>query len=266
MENTREEIEESYKVPNLEKGVAVLELLSYSNTGMTLQEIKTELDISQTTAYRILNTLVRLGYLLYNESLKKYRLSRKMLTVGFRSVQEHNLLERVLPRLRSLRDLLKETVCFGVMGADKALFIEQAIGAHPFCFVLSPGKSIDLHCSAPGKAMMAFLPDNARDSFLQKMDFRAYNANTLTNRADYLMELDRVRMQGYAVDHEEEMTGVICVGAPIFNYSGSPCGSIWISGPKDRLPEKTVGLYARTIMETTRELSFEFGYVPDYQL
>lgn len=269
MENlipVKEEIEESYKVPNLEKGVAILELLSYSNSGMTLQEIKLELEISQTTAYRILNTLVRLGYLLYNESLKKYRLSRKMLTVGFRSVQEHNLLELVLPRLRSLRDLLQETVCFGVMGAEKALFIEQAIGTHPFCFVLSPGKAIELHCSAPGKAIMAFLPEHTRESYLRKMDFKIYNHHTITNREDYLKELEQVRRQGYAVDLEEEMTGVICIGAPIFNYNGSPCGSIWISGPKDRLPKETVYLFAQSIMETTRELSFELGYIPDSQL
>ena len=140
MENTKVDIsvEESYKVPNLEKGIAVLELLSFVGAGMTLQEIKVELEISQTTAYRILNTLVRRGYLLYNETSKKYRLSRKMLTVGFRAVQEHNLLEVVLPRLRQVRDKVKETVCFGVLGAEKALFIEQALGTHPFCFFPAP--------------------------------------------------------------------------------------------------------------------------------
>lgn len=58
-----EKAEENYKVPNLEKGIAVLEYLSLYTMGKTLQEIKSELDISQTTAYRILNTLVRLGYL-----------------------------------------------------------------------------------------------------------------------------------------------------------------------------------------------------------
>ena len=69
-EENMEKVEENYKVPNLEKGIAVLEYLSLYTTGKTLQEIKSELDISQTTAYRILNTLVRLGYLIYNEISK----------------------------------------------------------------------------------------------------------------------------------------------------------------------------------------------------
>lgn len=81
--------EEQYKVPNLEKGLAVLELLSYSRMGLTLQEIKLELEISQTTAYRILNTMVRLGYLSYNDKTKKYRINKKILAMGLRAIEEH---------------------------------------------------------------------------------------------------------------------------------------------------------------------------------
>ena len=103
MENTlpnMEKVDESYKVPNLEKGIAVLEYLSLRSAGETLQDIKSALDISQTTAYRILNTLVRLEYLNFSEDTKRYKLSRKLLTLGFRSLNEHNLLETVLPHLR----------------------------------------------------------------------------------------------------------------------------------------------------------------------
>lgn len=116
-----EKVDESYKVPNLEKGIAVLEYLSLRSAGETLQDIKSALDISQTTAYRILNTLVRLEYLNFSEDTKRYKLSRKLLTLGFRSLNEHNLLETVLPHLRDLRDQVKETACFGVLGDEKGI-------------------------------------------------------------------------------------------------------------------------------------------------
>ncbi len=260
MKNTPEELDDSYKVPNLEKGILILELLANANRGMTLQEIRNEADISQTTTYRILNTLVRLGYLLYNNSSKKYKLSRKMLILGFQSIQEHSLLEVVLPKMRELRDIVKETVCFGVMGTDKGLFIEQVLGTHPFCFVLSPGKSFDLHCSAPGKAMMAFMPEESRKDYLSKMNYQIYNRNTISTEEAYLLELDKVRKLGYAVDMEEELNGVVCIGVPIFNYSNAPCGSIWISGPKDRLPGETILMFANEIQNITQNISFELGY------
>lgn len=255
-----EKSEESYKVPNLEKGIAVLEYLSSHSQGETLQEIKNTLDISQTTAYRILNTLVRLDYLMYNEDTKRYKLSRKLLTLGFRSLNEHNLLETVLPRLRDLRDQVKETACFGVLGDRKGIFIEQAQGHHTFRFILSPGKSFDLHCSAPGKAIMAYLPNAVRERYLSYMEFERYNSRTITTREGYLEELEKVRKVGYALDNEEEMNGVICIGAPILNYTGYPCGAIWISGPKDRLSKDVIRSYAESICGISREISLELGF------
>ena len=227
-----EKAEENYKVPNLEKGIAVLEYLSLHTQGETLQDIKSALDISQTTAYRILNTLVRLDYLIYNEDTKRYKLSRKLLTLGFRSLNEHNLLETVLPRLRDLRDQVKET----------------------------PGKPFDLHCSAPGKAIMAYLPNTVRDRYLSYMEFTRYNARTITTRDAYLEELEKVRKLGYAMDNEEELNGVICIGAPIFNYTGYPCGAIWISGPKDRLSKEVVRVSADCIRKVAQTISLELGY------
>ena len=144
-----EKADEVYKVPNLEKGIAVLEYLSLKPKGETLQEIKSSLDISQTTAYRILNTLVRLEYLFYNEDTKRYKLSRKLLTLGFRLIDEHTLLETVLPYLRVLRDEVKETVCFGVLGDRKGIFIEQAQGAEKRSLALPKKLTNVIKCKNP---------------------------------------------------------------------------------------------------------------------
>lgn len=250
-----------YSVPNLEKGLVVLDYLSYSYQGKTLQEIKDDLEISQTTAYRILNTMVRLEYLMYEEDSRRYKLSRKLLTLGFRALNEHQLLETVFPYMRELRDKLKETVCFGVLGEEKGIFIDQAQGSYAFSFKLSPGKPFELHCSAPGKAIMAYLPNTVRDRYLSYMEFKRFNERTITSRERYLEELENVFRQGFAMDNEEELSGVICIGAPVFNFRGYPCGAIWISGPKDRLPEKVIEEDATLIKETAARISAELGYI-----
>lgn len=250
-----------YKVPNLEKGLAILDFLSHNVKGKTLQEIKDDIKISQTTAYRILNAMTRLDYLIYDDDTKKYRLSRKLLTLGFRALNEHQLLETVLPHLRELRDRVKETACFGVLGEKKGIFIEQAQGSYAFSFKLSPGKSFELHCSAPGKAIMAFLPNSVRENYLSYMDFQKFNEKTIVSKNDYLQELETVFSKGYALDNEEELSGVICIAAPIFNYNGYPCGAIWISGPKGRLVDETINIDANIIKETAERISSELGYV-----
>lgn len=264
MENLQSNMKNSkmnYTVPNLEKGLAVLDYLSLDVRGKTLQEIKEDLDISQTTAYRILNAMTRLDYLIYSDDTKRYRLSRKLLTLGFRALNEHHLLETVLPHLRDLRDKVQETVCFGVLGERKGIFIEQAQGSYAFSFKLSPGKPFELHCSAPGKAIMAFLPNNVRDRYISYMEFHKYNDKTIVTKEDYLKELDNVLEKGFAMDNEEELSGVICIGAPIFNYNGYPCGAIWISGPKDRLTDEIIRKDSVTIMKTSNLISTELGYI-----
>lgn len=250
----------NYQVPILEKSLAVLEYLSMHTNGETLQNIKNELDISQTTVYRLLNTFTRLGYLRFNEETKRYSLTCKLLTLGFKALGEYRLMETVLPHLRTLRDRVRETTCFGVLGEKDGILIDQAQGNHTFNFSLSPGKSFELHCSAPGKAIMACLPIDIRNQYLDKMEFIRYNEHTITNREDYLKELERVSQNGYAMDREEELTGVICIGAAIKNYSGHPCGAIWISGPKERLPEEVIRDKAAIICDYARMLSERLGY------
>lgn len=60
---------------------------------------------------------------------------------------------------------------------------------------------------------MAYLPKTVRDRYLSYMTFTRYNSRTITSREAYLEELERVGKLGYAMDNEEELSGVICVGA-----------------------------------------------------
>lgn len=260
MKKTPEIQDDPYKVPNLEKGLKILEVLVESQEGLTLQDIRAQVEVSQTTAYRILHTLIRMNYVYYIDHSKRYMISSKMLSLGFKTLHERNLHEIVLPYLKDIRDEVKETVCFGVMSTDKVMFLEQALGSHPFCFVLTPGKLINLHCSAPGKAILAAMPDNMRDFYIKKIDFIKYNERTITDTVSYLSELDNVQKSGYALDQEEEMTGIMCIGSAILDHTGIPCGSIWLVGPKDRLDNDTIRKDAEIIKNVCLKISQELGY------
>ena len=182
------------------------------------------------------------------------------MSLGFRALIEHNVLETVLPNLCSLRDKTHETACYGILGDKKGILIEQVTGYHPFSFTMSPGKSFELHCSAPGKVIMAFLPKAVRDKYLSYMEFTRYNSRTITNTEVYLNELDKVYQLGYALDNEEEFSGCICISAPVLNYIGYPCGAIWISGPKDRLNNEQLKKSIEFVKSTAYDISYSLGF------
>ena len=98
-------------------------------------------------------------------------------------------------------------------------------------------------------------PNTVRDYYLAQMEFTRYNARTITTPEAYMEELEKVRRQGYAMDNEEELSGVVCVGTPIFNYTSYPCGAIWISGPKDRLSKEVIRQSVEYIKDTAQCIS-----------
>jgi DNA-binding IclR family transcriptional regulator len=250
----------NYKVPNLERGLEIMELLANFPLGLSIQEIKNQLKLSQTTVFRITQSLLQLGYLGRNEESKHFFLTRKMLTVGFRSINEHDLLEIALPKMRELRDEVKETVFLGIMGENEGIFIEQALGTYPFKFMLTPGNRFPYHCSAPGKAMLAFHPEKEMLSIINRINFEIFNKNTISSKSKFLEELKEVKEKGYAQDCEEQLQGVVCVGAPIYDYLGLPIASIWTSGPVERLNKSNIDTNGKLLKKYADKISLNLGY------
>lgn len=250
----------NYKVPNLERGLEIMELLAENPRGLSIQDIKNELKLSQTTVFRITQSLLQKGYLARDEESKYFYLTRKLLTIGYRAINEHDLLEIALPWMRKLRDEVKETVFLGIMGDKEGVFIEQALGTYPFKFMLTPGHKIKLHCSAPGKAMWAFMPEKERSALLDSVTLKRYNENTITSKRKLQTELAEIRENGYALDREEQLRGVVCVGAPLFDYQGFPKAAIWISGPTERMNEKVWEEQGDLVKRYAERISIEMGY------
>jgi DNA-binding IclR family transcriptional regulator len=94
-----------------------------------------------------------------------------------------------------------------------------------------------LHAAAPGKVMLAWLPQKELDEFLADYSFRALTATTITSRRGFADHLRLVRQRGYAMDLGETMEGHHCLGAPIFDANEIPIASLWITAPAPRLSE-----------------------------
>jgi DNA-binding IclR family transcriptional regulator len=95
-----------------------------------------------------------------------------------------------------------------------------------------------LHCTATGKAILAFLPRERVEAILDQHGLPRQTANTITDRADLLDELDTVRERGYAYNDEEEIEGLRAVGAPVIDRNEEVLGSLSVAGPTSRLKDE----------------------------
>lgn len=253
-----------YHVPNLERALQIFELLSEHPGGLTIAHITESLNVPRNSVFRITATLLDLGYLRRDEDNKFFHLSPKLLTLGYAVVNESNLLENALTVMRELRDRYKETVPLAILQGHEGLILEGVQGTHSFRYVYEPGRRFQLHTSAPGKAMVAFLPEAEREQIIKSMAFQRYNERTITEPSAYRAELARVRQLGYSIDHAEQMDGMHCIGAPVFNRHGYPVAAIWITGPSSRIKEEEFEQIGQDVRRYADRISTTLGYMaPD---
>ena len=256
----KEDAEKSkYQVPNLERALAIMEHLAGNPERCTMAEIARALKYPNNSVFRIVSTLEERGYIAKDASSGRLRLSRKLLSLGYQALVEGGLAEKSHDILRSLRDETHETALLGSLLEGEGVVLELALSPEPLKFMVSPGTRFSLHSTAPGKAIMAFLSETERERQLSLVKFTRFNERTLTSPSVYREELQAVRERGYSTDLEEGDKGVVCIGAPVFDYRKIPVAALWITGPEFRLGEAGVPAAAMMVMRHAKELSSRLG-------
>lgn len=258
--NEKENFKDSrYSVPNLERALVIMEYLIDQPKGMGITELTEELQFSKNSVFRITTTLLNHGYLI-RDAQKRFRISKKLLAMGCKTIGESHFMEFSLDVMRECRDELKETILIGTMIENQGVVMEQVLGSHPFKFSLDLGMRLPVHCAAPCKAMMAFMPKSEQELILKEAVFTKHNENTITTPAAFLQELRVVKECGYALDRAEQLKGIHCIAAPIFDQYGKPIASIWTTGPSEHLPESNFSEFGEIMKKYAQQISYRMGY------
>lgn len=257
---TKKKDDARYSAPSLERGLAILEFLAHHPDGKGQLEIAQALKCPVSSVFRLTLTLESFGYLERDPETKVFRHTQKMLMLGQQALSETDLIGCCLPTMRELRDELSDTILLGVLNETEIIVLEQALGSHLFRFSVNAGHRIRAYCSAPGKAIIAYLPDIQRERVIAHTDFIRFNANTIVSPEGFRDELRKVIRLGYAEDNGEEYTGIYCVGAPVFDRRGYPIASVWITGPSTRVTPALVPGIGKRIREGAAQISRRMGW------
>ena len=252
-----------YHVPNLDRALDIVELLSMHPYGLARAAIAEKTGLSINMVYRITMTLEERGYLCRDDADKSYRLTGKMLKLGQDSFDDYSLAEQAWDEMVELRDLHKETVQLDILVGAEGVVIERVLGSHPVCMMIQRGMRFPLHNNAPGKILVSGLASGCRARLLKGIRFDATTERTITNMKDYVRELEGVVRRGYALDLQEAMHGVHCVAAPVRDLRGETVAALCITGPADRLHEKKLRKIASDVIAHADRISYKIGYRND---
>ena len=256
---------EKYSVPNLERALHILGIIADRPGGMTMSETAAALKIPRNSAFRILTTLLTHQYVLREEATGRFRLSGKLLGLGCKGTGSDRLLQYCQDLLPQLRDATGETTLVGRLLDDSGVVLQQSPSKHPIKVQVEIGIRFPLHTAAPAKAILAWTDHAGREAVLTGLKFEKFTAKTITSRKAFTQSLEQCRDVGYATDIGEEVGGITCIPAPVFDFQSMPVAALWITGPDMRLPKKRIPELGEIVGNHALELSRRLGYSPREQ-
>lgn len=249
-----------YQVQVLDRALAILDTLSAEGPDLSLGEISEKLQLHKSTAHRLIMVLERHKLIERNSVNGRYRLGLKLFELGTRAVSQLDLRERARPFLERLVLETSETVHLCILDDSEVVYLDKVEPTRSVRMATSIGRRNPAHCTAVGKAIMAYLPESQVEAIVRKQGMKAMTANTITSFAELKKELGMVRERGYAVDNEEIEEGVRCVGCVVRNFSGEPLAAISISAPAFRLTKEKVKSLSQPVVAAANALSRELGF------
>lgn len=221
--------EPAYDVPGLRAGIRISRLLCESPKPLGLAELCQASGLSKHMVYRCIQTLLAEGIIIETGEGPKYEPSLLSFHYNSMPVARMTVTRAAEEPLHALWEELNECVYLGVLHDDRILYLIHHEGGRE---IRSGGGRLGgryhLHADGAGKVLAAYADDALRERLL-KEGLEKLTANTHVDRKRFLDDMARVRRQGFAVDNEEYIKGIICCGAPVFNYAGEAAGAICCS-------------------------------------
>lgn len=245
----------SQGVPAVERALKLLELSAASSVGFTLSEVGQALGIAKSSSHRLIYTLLSHGYLQRAHTTRRYILgtrARDLASITDADLQLAAVCSQVAEELSRSVGL---TVLIGVRRAAEGVVIFKVNSPkdeYPGAWI---GHHFDLHCTAMGKALIAYMAEPELKEWFRQASLAPYTPFTLCSRRDLWADLAEVRSRGFSLNAEESAIGGRGLAAPIFNHLGQVVASICVRGSTALFPPSRVSSCGKEVVQVASKIS-----------
>ena len=249
-------------VQSIERAALLLDTLAQQHGDLSLAELSERSGLHNSTAYRILATLAKHGYVRQDPRTKAYRLGFELLRLGQASRAQIDLRDETMPFLEALAFEAGELANLVVPNGFQATIIAQAYarGDRGIRMFAQLGATIDLYCTALGKSILACMPEEAVSEYLAEVELLPHTVFTITGAEELRQNLGQVRRVGYASDDQENQLGVRCIASPIYDTTGRAIAAMGISGPSGRITVQRFAELGSLVATSAHRASEHLGY------
>ncbi|MBL3700780.1 IclR family transcriptional regulator [Leucobacter luti] len=242
----------------LESGLDVLEALASSSTGLGVSDLAAALSMDKGNAHRLLRVLMQRGYVQQSELTKRYRPSAKLVSVAGSVLRRLDLRAASEDACDELLEQTGESVHVSQMTTGGPVYVLQRKAPFRVSVDTEVGARPPMHATATGKAVLAYVPEADRESWLT-LPLERFTIRTITSMDELNRDLTTVAAQGYALDDEEYNPGVRCIAAPVFGIDGTVVGCIGVSSPIHRMGLERIPVAAEQLLAAARSVTERLG-------
>ena len=247
-----------HNIQSVDRALFLLETIAEAGGEATLTDLSIRTGLNISTCHHLLATLIQRGFVTKVTGRRLYALGARILYLGHACLQV-DLPRRAEPYMEKINRLTGETVHLAALQGDTVVTLAVREATHAVRVGTSRTGKVDaVHATAIGKAILAWLPEDELKRLIAG-GMNRYTDKTITDFPELLESLRVVRRTGVAIDREEYLPGVICVGAAIRDQAGAVIGAISASTPIMRADEAHIAQMRDEIDAATRALCAEYG-------
>lgn len=249
---------ERHSIQSVDRALYLLETIAEAGGEATLTDLANRTGLNISTCHHLLATLIQRGFAAKVPGRRLYALGNRILQLSHACLKV-DLPRRAEPFIEKVNVSTGETVHLAGLLGDQVVTLSRREARHAVQVNSGQvGKLEAPHATSLGKAIMAWLPEGEMKRMVGT-GMKRYTDHTITEMPALLESLRHVRRDGYAVDQEEFLPGVICIGAAIRDQAGTVIGAISASTPAMRATKEHVDLMREEIVSAAHALSSQFG-------
>lgn len=247
-------------VKSADRTLAILELLTVHQDGLTLVDIHRLLGIPKSSTYSLLETMVGRGFLEQDPDSRRFRVGIRLWQAGQSYLAAGDLEKAALPYMEQLRDELNETVQLATLDGTDNVYVGKVDPDQQLLLASRVGARLPAYATGIGKALLTQLSDGEIERRFTAVAFTRYTPNTVGSLDELITVVDDFRRRGYATDTSEYTPGVCCVAAAIPRLRAGQAAAISVSVPEVRWTDALMAHATEAVQATARKISERMGY------
>lgn len=248
-------------IQSVQRALHILTFFSASRPQIGLTEISKLMELPKTTVYGLVKTLTQEGFLLQDKDNKKYTLGLKIYELSTYLLSSLKINQVGMEPVQKLAKKTKLMSRIGIWDKDSILVTANFFPDSDNNQFNIIGPRVPGYCSALGKTILSSFSEEQIQEYLDRTQLVLYTDNTITDKDILLEKILAVRKDGFAREDEEYINSMSCIGAPVYDNTGSTVASVSVSGMFGFIEDEKLKEIIIEVKKTGMEVSQRMGYV-----